>query len=74
MTKPSDRHDELLERIEQLETQIDLAIELLHDQHAWTEAAFRAMGVTVTCDSPPPPQTTVMRLVHGFKGHKSTDT
>ena len=73
MTKLSERHDELLERVGQLETAIDLAIELLHDQHAWMTAAFQALGVTVTCENPPPRQGTVLRLIQGFRGHKKPD-
>jgi hypothetical protein len=70
---PTDRHEELMSRIDDLQTSVDLNIELLHDLHAWLTAAFSALGVTVTQDSPPPRSTTVLRLVHGFKGRKNPD-
>jgi hypothetical protein len=74
MTTPSKRrHEELVEAIEELQARVDLAIELQHDLVAWLAAAFGALGVTVQNEIETPKPKTILRIVPGFKGHKSPD-
>jgi len=61
--------------IDVLRSRVDLAIELMHDQHDWLIAAFSALDVTIIHDGlpPPPRQGTVLRLIHGYKGERVLD-
>ena len=61
--------------IEVLRGQIDLAIELMHDQHDWLVAAFSALDVTIIHNGlpQPPRQGTVLRLIHGHKADRLPD-